>query len=44
MKPDLLRIVVAFIAVLLAWGETLLQLALEEVTQQPEKSLTIDLG
>jgi hypothetical protein len=44
VRLDLLSTVVAFIAVLLAWGEALLQLTLEEMTQKPEESLTIDLG
>ena len=42
-RPDLLSTVVAFISVLLAWGEAWLQLAFEQVTQQPEESLTIGL-
>jgi hypothetical protein len=31
-------------AVLLAWCEAVLQLTFEQVTQQPEKPLTIGLG
>ena len=42
-RPDLLSTVVAFISVLLAWGEAWLQLAFEQVTKPPEESLTIDL-
>src|SRR2546429_7354680 len=43
-SKDLVSTVVEFIAVLLAWCEALLQLTFEQVTQQPEKPLTIGLG
>ena len=43
-RPDLLSTVVAFISVLLAWGEAWLQLAFEQVTKPPEEPLTIDQG
>ena len=42
-RPDLLSAVVAFISVLLAWCEAWLQLAFEQLTQQPEEKLPIGL-
>ena len=44
VRPDLLCILVEFIAVLLAWCEALFQLAFEQVTKPPEEPLTIDQG
>ncbi|GHO71560.1 hypothetical protein KSC_104520 [Ktedonobacter sp. SOSP1-52] len=43
VRPDLFSTVVELIVVPLAWYEAWLQLAFEEVAQQPEESLTTGL-